>query len=142
RVLDSGRLLLGPELEAFEREWAEFAGGTHAVGVGSGTDALRLTLAALDVGPGDEVLVPGFTAISSAAAVCATGATPVAVDVAVETAAIAPDAARAAITPRTRAAMVVPLYGRPAPITDLGVPVIEDAAQAHGALRRVNGIAA
>jgi dTDP-4-amino-4,6-dideoxygalactose transaminase len=141
-VLNSGRLLDGPELAAFEAEWAAFSGGAFAVGVGSGTDALRLVLTALDVGPGDEVIVPAFTAIPTVAAVCATGAVPVPVDVDPRTAAIDPDAAEAALSGCTRALIAVHLYGRPSPLPELGVPVIEDAAHAHGALRTVGGVAA
>lgn len=142
RIIDSGRMLDGAELAEFEEEWAARSGGAHAVGVGSGTDALRLTLLALGVGPGDEVVIPAFTAIPTAAAVCATGARPVPVDVDPQTAAIDHDGARAALTTRTRAAIVVHLYGRPAPVPELGVPVIEDAAHAHGALDRVSGVTA
>jgi dTDP-4-amino-4,6-dideoxygalactose transaminase len=142
RVLDAGRLLDGPELDGFEREWARFTGRRFAIGVASGTDALSLALAALDVGPGDEVIVPAFTAVPTFAAVCRMGATPVAVDVDRETAGLDPGAVAAALTPRTRALIVVHLYGRPMPIPDLGVPVIEDAAQAHGAVRESGGVAA
>jgi len=135
RVLRSGRLLLGPETEAFEAEFSDVVGGgRHVVAVASGTDALTLTLAALGIGPGDEVLVPAFTAVPTAAAVCATGATPVPVDVDSGTATLDPAAATAAVTDRTRAVIPVHLYGRPAPLPDLGLPVLEDAAQAHGAL--------
>jgi dTDP-3-amino-3,4,6-trideoxy-alpha-D-glucose transaminase len=142
RVLDSGRLLDGPELDGFEREWAAYTGRRFAVGVASGTDALSLALAALDVGAGDEVIVPAFTAVPTFAAVCRTGATPVAADVDRETAGLDPEAAAAAVTPRTRAVIVVHLYGRPMPLPDLGLPVIEDAAQAHGAVRGSGGLAA
>src|SRR5687767_1678638 len=76
RVLASGRVLDGPEVEAFEAEWGSFCGVPRAVAVASGTDALRLTLTALGIGPGDEVIVPAFTAVPTAAAVCAAGATP------------------------------------------------------------------
>ena len=137
RALRSGRWLLGPELEALEAELADWSGYAHAVGVGSGTDALVLALRAADIGPGDEVLVPAFTAVPTVAAVCTAGATPVPVDVDAATAAIDPEAARAACTPRTRAVIPVHLYGRPcdvAPLRALGLVVIEDAAQAHGAL--------
>jgi dTDP-4-amino-4,6-dideoxygalactose transaminase len=134
RVARSGHYLLGPELEAFEAEFAAFTGRRHAVGVASGTDALRLALLALGVGAGDEVVIPAFTAVPTAAAVCATGAVPVFADVDVATAALDEDAAAAAMTARTRAVIPVHLYGRPAPLPDLGVPVVEDAAQAHGAL--------
>jgi len=142
RILASGVVLWGPELADFEREWAEFTGRRHAVGVASGTDALRLTLAGLDIGPGDEVIVPAFTAIPTVAAVCAGGASPVPVDVDPDTATLDPDAARAAVTDRTRAVVVVHLYGRPAELPDLDVPVIEDAAHAHGALAGEGGVAA
>ena len=134
RVLDSGVLLLGPELDAFEREWAAFCGHRHAVGVASGTEALRLALVALGVERGDEVIIPALTAIPTAAAVCAAGGVPVPVDVDADTATIDPQAAEAAVGPRTRAAIAVHLYGRPAEVPDLGVPVVEDAAHAHGAL--------
>lgn len=142
RILDSGVVLWGPELAAFEREWAQFTGRRNAVAVGSGTDALRLTLLALDIGPGDEVIVPAFTAIPTAAAVAVTGAAPVPVDVEPETAALDPAAAEAALSERTRAVVVVHLYGRPAELPRIGVPVIEDAAHAHGALGDQGGVAA
>lgn len=142
RVLDSGRLLDGPELEAFEDEWATFTGRRFAVGVASGTDALSLSLSALDIGAGDEVIVPAFTAVPTFAAVCRTGATPVPADVDPETAGPNPEAAASVVTARTRAVVVVHLYGRPMPLPDLGVPVVEDAAQAHGALRGPGGVAA
>ncbi len=134
RVIRSGAYLFGPELAAFESEFAEFTGRRHAVGVASGTDALRLSLVARGIGAGDEVIVPAFTAVPTAAAVCAAGATPVFVDVEPDTATISEPAARAAVTERTRAVIPVHLYGRPATIPDLGVVVVEDAAQAHGAL--------
>ncbi len=134
RVLASGTFLLGPELESFEAELAAHQGRRYAVGVASGTDALRLALLALGIGPGDEVIVPAFTAVPTAAAVCAVGATPVFADVDPDTAALDPDAAAEVVTPRTRAVVPVHLYGRPAPLPDLGVPVLEDAAQALGAL--------
>jgi dTDP-4-amino-4,6-dideoxygalactose transaminase len=142
RVVRSGRYLLGPETEAFEAEFATFVGRRHAVAVASGTDALRLALVALGVGPGDEVIVPAFTAVPTAAAVCATGATPRFADVDPDTAAIDLGSAEAAVTDRTRAVIPVHLYGRPAPIPDLGVPVLEDAAQAHGAADPASGSAA
>jgi dTDP-4-amino-4,6-dideoxygalactose transaminase len=142
RILDSGVVLWGPELAAFEREWAQFTGRRNAVAVGSGTDALRLALLALDIGPGDEVIMPAFTAIPTAAAVAVTGATPVPVAVDPDTAALDPPAAEAALNERTRAVVVVHLYGRPAELPRLGVPVIEDAAHAHGALTDQGGAAA
>jgi dTDP-4-amino-4,6-dideoxygalactose transaminase len=134
RVLRSGWFLLGPETEAFEAEFAAFCGRRHAVAVASGTEALRLALRALGVGAGDEVVVPAFTAVPTAAAVCATGAAPVFADVERDTATLDGAAAAAAVTGRTRAVIPVHLYGRPAALPDLGVPIVEDAAQAHGAL--------
>jgi dTDP-4-amino-4,6-dideoxygalactose transaminase len=133
RVVRSGSYLFGPELTAFESELAAFTGRRHAIGVASGTDALRLSLRALGIGTGDEVIVPAFTAVPTAAAVCATGAVPVFVDVDPATATIDEGAARYALTDRTRAVIPVHLYGRPSVIPDLGVPVVEDAAQAFGA---------
>ncbi len=134
RVLRSGLYLLGPETEAFESEFAAFCGRRHAVAVASGTEALRLALRALGVGAGDEVIVPAFTAVPTAAAVCATGAVPVFVDVDEDTTTLDVGAAAAAVGERTRAVIPVHLYGRPAELPDVGVPVLEDAAQAHGAL--------
>jgi dTDP-4-amino-4,6-dideoxygalactose transaminase len=142
RVLNSGHLLLGPELDALETELAAWAGTRHAVAVSSGAGAIQLGLAALGVGPDDEVIVPAFTAVPTASAICALGAVPVPVDVDAATAAMDAAAARAALTDRTRAVVPVHLYGRPAPVPDLGVPVLEDAAQAHGALTGVTGAAA
>jgi dTDP-3-amino-3,4,6-trideoxy-alpha-D-glucose transaminase len=133
-IVRSGQYLLGPELEAFEAEFAAFTGRRHAVGVASGTDALRLALVAMGIGAGDEVIVPAFTAVPTAAAVVAAGATPVFADVDAGSAALAPAAVEAARTDRTRAVLPVHLYGRPAPLPSIGVPVLEDGAQAHGAL--------
>ena len=134
RVLGRGVLLGGPEVEAFEESWAAFAGCNHAVAVASGTEALRIALVAAGVGPGDEVIVPAMTAVPTAAAVCATGATPVFADVDPATGLLDSEAAARAVTDRTAAVVPVHLYGRPCPVPDLGVPVVEDAAQAHGAL--------
>jgi dTDP-3-amino-3,4,6-trideoxy-alpha-D-glucose transaminase len=142
RVLASGRYLLGPETRALEVELARAAGRAHAVAVASGTEALRLALVALGIAEGDEVVVPALTAVPTAAAVCATGAVPVPVDVEPDTATIDPAAAQAGQTDRTRAVIPVHLYGRPARLPDLGVPVVEDAAQAHGALDPLSGSAA
>ncbi len=142
RVLQSGWFLLGPETEAFEAEFAAFCGRRHAVAVASGTEALRLVLRVLDVGPGDEVVVPAMTAVPTAAAVCATGAAPVFADVDRDTATLDLDQVAAAAGERTRAVVPVHLYGRPAAIPDLGIPVLEDAAQAHGALDPSAGSAA
>jgi dTDP-4-amino-4,6-dideoxygalactose transaminase len=133
RVLRSGWFLLGPETEAFEAEFAAFCGRRHAVAVASGTEALRLALVALGVGAGDEVVVPAFTAVPTAAAVCAAGASPVFADVEPDTAVLDPRRAAAAVTERTKAVVPVHLYGRPAGAPDVGAVVLEDAAQAHGA---------
>jgi dTDP-4-amino-4,6-dideoxygalactose transaminase len=137
RVMRSGTLLLGPELAAFEAEAAVALGGGQFVGVSSGAAAIQITLEALGIGPGDDVIVPAFTAVPTASAVFATGARPVLVDVDPETALIDPRCVEAAITERTRAVVPVHLYGRPVdvgPIADLGVVVVEDAAQACGAI--------
>ncbi len=98
RVMRSGTLLLGPELDAFEREAAALLGGMDVVGVSSGAGAIELALAALGIGPGDEVIVPAFTAVPTVSAVCAVGATPVPVDVDVDTALIDVDRALDAVT--------------------------------------------
>lgn len=142
RVFRSGHVLLGPELEGFESEFAAFAGRREAVGVSSGAAAIQLALAALGVGPGDEVLVPAFTAVPTAAAVCALGATPVFVDVDADSATVPADGWSGARTDRTRAAVVVHLYGRPADDPLIDVPVVHDAAQAHGAVPPRRGAAA
>jgi len=135
-VMESGRFILGPEVAAFEEEWAAYLGVPHAIGVANGTDAITLALLALGVGPGDEVVVPSFTFYASAEAIPPTGATPVFCDVDPETFCATPDTVRAALTPRTKAVIVVHLFGNVAPveaIEALGVPVVEDAAQAAGA---------
>jgi dTDP-4-amino-4,6-dideoxygalactose transaminase len=135
RVLDSGLYILGPEVAAFEREFAAYCGAAHAVGVANGTDALTLALRAMGVGPGDEVVVPSFTFYASAEAVPPTGAVPVFCDVDPDTFCVTADTVRAALTPRTKAVIVVHLFGNVAPVADieaLGVPVLEDAAQAAG----------
>jgi dTDP-4-amino-4,6-dideoxygalactose transaminase len=134
RVLRSGWFLLGPETEKFEAEFAAFCGRRHAIAVASGTEALRLALVALGVGAGDEVVVPAFTAVPTAAAVCTTDAAPVFADVERDTVVLDPGRAAAAVTERTKAVIPVHLYGRPAAVPDLGAVVLEDAAQAHGAL--------
>lgn len=140
RVLASGWYILGPEVEAFEEEFAEFCGTRHAVGVANGLDALVLALRALDIGNGDEVIVPSNTFVATWLAVSAVGARPVPVEPDPGTHNI--DAARieAAISSGTRAIMPVHLYGQPVdldPVLDVagrhGLAVIEDAAQAHGA---------
>jgi dTDP-4-amino-4,6-dideoxygalactose transaminase len=135
RVLDSGRYILGPEVSAFEQEFAAYCGARHAVGVANGTDAITIALRAIGVGPGDEVVVPSFTFYASAEAIPPTGATPVFCDVDPETYCVTADTVRAALTPRTQAVIAVHLFGNVAPIEEiaaLGVPVLEDAAQAAG----------
>lgn len=140
RVMTSGWFLLGPELEAFEREYADYVGAEHAIGVGSGLDALLLSLMALDIGAGDEVIVPSNTYIATWLAVSAVGAIPVPVEPDERSYCISSDAIAAAVGPRTRGILPVHLFGMPAdmgPILDIadraGVAVIADAAQAHGA---------
>src|SRR5579859_5324330 len=136
-VLDGGRYVLGPEVEAFEAELASYLGVRHVVGVANGTDALTIALRAAGVGPGDEVVVPSFTFYASAEAIVPTGATPVFCDVDVETANVTIDTVRAALTPRTKAIIAVDLFGNPAPVAEIreqtGLIVVEDAAQAAGA---------
>jgi dTDP-4-amino-4,6-dideoxygalactose transaminase len=140
RVLDSGWYILGPEVDAFEAEWAAYCEANHAVGLANGLDALILALRALDIGPGDEVIVPSNTYIATWLAVTAVGARPVPVEPDPATHNIDPARIAAAITPATRALLPVHLYGQPAdldPILALArqhsLAVIEDAAQAHGA---------
>ena len=136
RVLDSGRFILGPEVEAFEQEFAAYCGCAHAVGVANGTDAITIALRAMGVGPGDEVIVPSFTFYASAEAIPPTGATPVFCDVDPHTYCLTPETVKAVLTPRTKAVVAVHLFGNLAPVAEieqLGVPVLEDAAQAAGA---------
>jgi dTDP-3-amino-3,4,6-trideoxy-alpha-D-glucose transaminase len=135
RVLASGRFVLGPEVRAFEEEFADYIGAGHAIGVANGTDAITIALRALDVGPGDEVVVPSFTFYASAEAIDPTGATPVFCDVDPATYCVTADTVRAVLTPRTKAVIVVHLFGNVAPVAEieaLGVAVVEDAAQAAG----------
>jgi dTDP-3-amino-3,4,6-trideoxy-alpha-D-glucose transaminase len=149
RVLDSGWFILGPEVEAFEREYAEFVGVPHAVGVANGMDAITLALEALGVGQGqgdqaDEVITTPLSAFATALAVVRAGATPVFVDIDPETCALDPARVAAALTPRTRALLPVHLYGHPFDVealTPLGLPVVGDAAQAHGAQLRGRDVA-
>ena len=139
-VVDTGAFILGPEVEAFEGEWADFCGVEHAIGVSSGTAAIGLVLEALGVGPDDEVIAPALTFIASVLPALRLGARPVLVDSDPATATIDPGAVTAALTPRTKAIIAVHLYGQPADMDALreiahasGVALIEDAAQAHGA---------
>jgi dTDP-4-amino-4,6-dideoxygalactose transaminase len=134
-VMDDGRFILGPEVGAFESEFAAYLGVAHAIGVANGTDALTLALRALGVGLGDEVVVPSFTFYASAEAIGPTGATPVFCDVDPVTMCVTAETVKAALTPETKAVIVVDLFGNVAPIDEimaLGVPVVEDAAQAAG----------
>src|SRR3954447_14895684 len=135
RVLDSKHFILGPEVEAFEAELASYVGARHAIGVANGTDALTIALRAMGVGPGDDVIVPSFTFYASAEAIPPTGARPVFCDVDPETFCVTAETVKAALTPNTKAVVVVHLFGNVAPVADieaLGVPVLEDAAQAAG----------
>jgi dTDP-4-amino-4,6-dideoxygalactose transaminase len=134
-VIQASQFILGPEVKAFESELADYLGARHAIGVGNGTDAITLALRGLGVGPGDEVVVPSFTFYASAEAIPLTGARPVFCDVDPETFCVTAETVRAAITPRTKAVIVVHLFGNVAPVAEieaLGVPVLEDAAQAIG----------
>lgn len=140
RVLESGWYILGPEVDAFEAEWAEYCGAAHAVGLANGLDALILALRALDVGPGDEVIVPSNTYIATWLAVSAVGARPVPVEPDPATHNLNPSLITAALTDRTKAILPVHLYGQPADLDPIlmlarahGIAVVEDAAQAHGA---------
>ena len=150
-VADSGWFLLGDALKAFEEEFARYAGAKHCVGVANGLDALHLSLRAMGIGEGDEVIVPSNTYIATWLAVTQVGATPVPVEPVLETYNIDPSAIESAITPRTRAILPVHLYGLPAdmdPIREIakrhGLLVLDDAAQAQGASdrgRRVGALA-
>jgi dTDP-4-amino-4,6-dideoxygalactose transaminase len=138
RVIDRGWFILGPEVEAFENEFATACGSAHAVGVGTGTDAITLILRALGIGPGDEVITSPLSAAYSALAIMMAGARPVFVDLDPDRLTMDPALVEAAITSRTRALMPVHLYGQPADMTSLmaiatrhGLAMIEDACQAH-----------
>ncbi|MDO8654259.1 MAG: DegT/DnrJ/EryC1/StrS family aminotransferase, partial [Undibacterium sp.] len=140
RSLASGYYIGGPEVEAFEVEFATYCGATHTVGVANGLDALHLALLAMDVGPGDEVIVPSNTYIATWLAVSQCGATPVPVEPDARTYNIDPALIEAAITPRTKVILPVHLYGQPADMDPIlaiarkhGLRVLEDGAQAHGA---------
>lgn len=140
RVLASGRLILGPEVRAFEQEFAAWVGAREAVGVASGTDALILALRALEIGPGDEVITVSNAGVPTVAAVRAAGATPRLVDVDPGTLLMDPERLEAARSPRTRCLLPVHLYGQPAPLEPIlafaarhRLRVVEDCAQAHGA---------
>jgi dTDP-4-amino-4,6-dideoxygalactose transaminase len=143
RVFESGRYVLGEEVAAFEREFAEFCGAAHAVAVNSGTSALQLALIAAGVGPGDEVVTVPFTFVATAAVIDYVGAVPVFVDIEPRTFTMNPAAVEDAITDRTRAVIPVHVFGQCADMDPIravaarhGLAVIEDAAQAHGARYR------
>src|SRR5690242_9052153 len=138
-VLNDACFILGPPVEAFEREFARFCGAKHCISVASGTDALHLIFRAMGIGPGDEVIVPAFTFVATALGVDLAGAKPVLVDVRREDGLIDPARIEAAITPKTKAILPVHLYGRCVDIDPIlqiaskrGLRVVEDAAQAHG----------
>ncbi|MGB9589794.1 MAG: DegT/DnrJ/EryC1/StrS family aminotransferase [candidate division WOR-3 bacterium] len=142
RVAASGNYVLGPEVKAFEEEFARYVGVKHAVGVGNGTDALRMALKALDVGPGDEVITVPFTFVATAEAIAELGARPVFVDINPKTFNMEPDLVEKAITPRTKGILPVHLYGQVADTDTLGricedhgLFMLEDAAQAAGSAR-------
>jgi dTDP-3-amino-3,4,6-trideoxy-alpha-D-glucose transaminase len=135
-VVQDGRFILGPEVEAFEREFADYLGVRHVIGVANGTDAITIALRAMGVRPGDDVVVPSLTFYATAEAVANAGARPVFCDVDRDTRNVTVDTVRAALTPATTAIVAVDLFGCPAPtpaLHELGLPVLEDAAQAAGA---------
>ena len=143
RVLASGYYILGPEVEAFEAEFAEYIGTQFAVGVANGTDALSLALRALDIGPGDEVITVSHTAVATVAAIEQAGATPVLIDVEPEFLTLNPALLEQALTDRTRAVVPVHLYGQAAAIREIQgfcrkhyLALVEDVSQAHGARYR------
>jgi dTDP-3-amino-3,4,6-trideoxy-alpha-D-glucose transaminase len=134
-VVASRRFILGPQVAAFEDEFAAYCGARHAIGVANGTDALTIALRAMGVGPGDDVIVPSFTFYATAEAVPPTGARPVFCDVDPDTCCVSAETVAAALTPATKAVVAVHLFGNLAPVLEieaLGVPVLEDAAQAAG----------
>ena len=135
QTLETGRFIFGPEVEAFEREAADYLGTKHSLGVANGTDALVIILDAMEIGPGDEVICPAFTFYATAESIARRGATPVFAEIDPVTLNLDPADVEKRITARTKAIMPVHLFGRPAPIEELrtlGVPIIEDAAQAFG----------
>jgi len=140
RVLDSGWYVLGNEVSEFEKEFAQFNTVSHAIGVGSGTDALHIALRAMDIGPDDEVITTAHTAVATASAIDLAGAKPVFVDIEPNFFTIDPNLIADAITPKTKAIIPIHIYGQPCEmdaITEIAnknnLKVIEDCAQAHGA---------
>jgi UDP-2-acetamido-2-deoxy-ribo-hexuluronate aminotransferase len=143
RVFEHGRFIMGPEVEELEARLAAFTGAKHCITVASGTEALLVSLMALGIGPGDEVVTTPFTFVATAEMIVLLGAKPVFVDIEEDTANIAADKIEAAITARTKAILPVSLYGQPADMDEItaiaarrGLPVIEDAAQSFGAMYR------
>ncbi len=135
-VLEGGRYILGPEVAAFEKEFASYLGVRHCVGVANGTDAITIALRALGVAQGDEVICPSFTFYATVEGVINAGATPVYCDIDPHTFCITPETVQAVMTANTRALVAVNLFGNVAPVPqlrELGVPVLEDSAQAAGA---------
>src|SRR2546426_174012 len=138
RVLESGWYVLGNEVQAFEREWAAVCGVSHAVGVGNGTDAIEVALRSLDIGPGDEVITTPMTAFATVLAIIRAGATPVLADIEAESALLSIESAQRCLSARTKAVLVVHLYGQ---VRDMstwqqfcaqhGIALVEDCAQAH-----------
>ncbi|HEX2125485.1 MAG TPA: DegT/DnrJ/EryC1/StrS family aminotransferase [Thermoleophilaceae bacterium] len=136
RVIATRQFILGPEVDAFEREFAAYLGVKHCVGVGNGTDALTISLRALGIRPGDEVVMPSFTFYATAEAAINAGAKPVFCDIDLDTFCVTAETVRRALTARTKAILPVHLFGNVAPVPELrelGLPVLEDAAQAAGA---------
>ena len=137
-VAASGRYILGPEVTAFEEEFADYCGARHCIGVANGTDAITIALRALGVQPGDEVVVPSFTFYASVEATVNAGAKPVFCDVDPVTFCVTREAVERAVSERTKAIVAVDLFGWLPPLDELrglGLPILEDAAQAHGARR-------
>ena len=135
-VIASGHYILGPEVEAFEREFATYLGARHCIGVANGTDAITIALKALGVQPGDEVVMPSFTFYATAEASVNAGAKPIFCDIDPDTFCITAETVERAITPATKAIIAVHLFGNVAPVPELrrfGVPILEDSAQAAGA---------
>lgn len=147
RVFRSGWYVLGKEVQSFEAEWATWVGTAHAVGVGNGMDALEIGLRALGIGPGDEVVTTPMTAFATVLAVLRAGAIPVLADIDPDSGILDPDSVERCLSSRTKAVIVVHLYGRCAPLDRFeqmlgprGIALIEDCAQAHGARWRGKGV--
>jgi dTDP-4-amino-4,6-dideoxygalactose transaminase len=135
-VIEGGRYILGPEVEAFEQEFADYLGARHCIGVANGTEAITIALKALGIGPGDEVVLPSFTFYATAEATVNAGAKPVFCDIDPDTYCVTPETVERALTPGTKAIVAVHLFGNVAPVAELkrfGLPIVEDSAQAAGA---------